>query len=297
LKGQVRQFCCGLLLAIALPAQESFPEMYERALDLERASAPQPRLRSAYSAALRAFLRLPVDAPETAAFISQAGRSAVLAGRYPMALELLGEALAKTPDDEFLRRWWLEAQLGSGAYELVVGRAREWDQAQPEMVLAFLRGADGSGRQELLEAAGSWLRRGETDLGLWLFARTADTGNPLAQANHGLALRNLGRLGESEQVYKRALDGAPQDAILWNDYGLLLKGSDRPGEAWEAFQKSFSLDVDVGQGPATTNLLLLMRNGGRSWSRADASLQSLLRLRPQAALPRRLAIDRILAEK
>ncbi len=286
-----------LLLQRPSPAQEAFAEIYARAIELEAEGAPPESLRSSYAAALRAFLRLPPDSAEHGKFLAKAGRAALLAGREAMALELLAEALGEKSADGFTRRWWLEAQLRAAAYAALVRRAREWDREQPDMVLAFLAAGDGSGRPELLEAAGSWLRGGERDFGLWVFSRTADAGNPIAIANHALALRNLGELQESGDLYRRALEIAPRDPVLWNDYGLLLKGSGRLDEAWEAFHKSLSLDVEIGQGPATTNLLLLMRNGGRTWSRADASLQSLLRLRPAAALPRRLAIERILAQK
>lgn len=293
----MRRLCLSMvLLAAPALAQQDFSELFEHAIEQERNGGSAEQLRPAFAAALRAFLKLPADVPQHSSLLPQAGRAALGAGRAALAGELLEQARSAGEIDAYLVAWWLRAQLAAGFVESSLGRARQWDRQYPGPVGEFLAGADGTGRVALLEGAGRALRRGDHGLALWLFARVAAGQHPIAIANLALAQRHLDRLDESERSYRRALELAPDDAMLWNDYGLLLKGSGRISEAWEAFQRSYRLEPSQGMGPATTNLLLLSRNAGRDWPMAGAALEALLRLRPEAALPRRLAILRILAE-
>lgn len=85
---------------------------------------------------------------------------------------------------------------------------------------------------------------GEHDLALRAYLRAAaetginiDTLSALGSAN--LA---LGRLGQAEQLLRRALDVDPQFVPALNNLGVVLMERERPGEARVIFQQAFALD-------------------------------------------------------
>ena len=85
---------------------------------------------------------------------------------------------------------------------------------------------------------------GEHDLALRAYLRAAaeeginvDTLSALGSAN--LA---LGRLGQAEQLLRRALEADPTSVPALNNLGVVLMERERPGEARVIFQQAFALD-------------------------------------------------------
>jgi Tfp pilus assembly protein PilF len=64
------------------------------------------------------------------------------------------------------------------------------------------------------------------------------------------------RLDEAEQLFRRALDGAPQVAQAWLGLGNTLVLSERPGEAVEAFRRAVALKPDYPEARANLGMAL-----------------------------------------
>jgi Flp pilus assembly protein TadD len=88
------------------------------------------------------------------------------------------------------------------------------------------------------------LEAGEPELALKAYLRAAaedgisvDTLSALGSAN--LA---LGRLGQAEQLLRRALEVDPTFVPAMNNLGVVLMERDKPGEARVVFQQAFAMD-------------------------------------------------------
>ena len=105
-------------------------------------------------------------------------------------------------------------------------------------------GASGRQGEDGLIVGHRLMAAGEHDLALRAYLRAAgedginiDTLSALGSAN--LA---LGRLGQAEQLLRRALEVDPQYVPALNNLGVVLMERERPGEARVIFQQAFALD-------------------------------------------------------
>lgn len=284
----------GLMATAQARGQEMFDQLYRSARELAADPAvDRATIRRAYGKALRAFLQIPTTATAYGPRLSPAGRAALEAGRADLALQLITEAMARSGPSEELAAVQLRALLDANDREgfLVAGRdaAERFPPAIQDAVAA------DRGRQRLLGWADGWLRGGRTAEALWLFREIAAAGNPFDLANLALALRHAGRLADCEATYRRAVDAAPGDHIIGNDYGLFLRAVGRPEEALQMFRQSYNKEDRPGDGPAITNILHL------ALLRPDLvpeppleEAASALGLRPDSAMLRRVALDLLL---
>jgi Tfp pilus assembly protein PilF len=105
-------------------------------------------------------------------------------------------------------------------------------------------GASGRQGEDGLIVGHRLMAAGEHDLALRAYLRAAaedginiDTLSALGSAN--LA---LGRLGQAEQLLRRALEEDPTYVPALNNLGVVLMERERPGEARVIFQQAFALD-------------------------------------------------------
>ena len=85
---------------------------------------------------------------------------------------------------------------------------------------------------------------GEYELALQAYYRAAgergvnvDTLSAIGSAN-----LHLGRLGQAEQILRRALERDGSFVPAWNNLGVVLMERGKTGEAVEAFRRAFALD-------------------------------------------------------
>ncbi len=105
-------------------------------------------------------------------------------------------------------------------------------------------GASGRQGEDGLIVGHRLMAAGEHDLALRAYLRAAaeeginvDTLSAIGSAN--LA---LGRLGQAEQLLRRALEVDPEYVPALNNLGVVLMERERPGEARVIFQQAFALD-------------------------------------------------------
>jgi Flp pilus assembly protein TadD len=121
--------------------------------------------------------------------------------------------------------------------------------------------------------AGMLARNLKFDAAIELFEelRRIDPRNYDASANRALALRQAGRVAESETAYREALAMFPGDRVLTNDLGLLLLGVGRREEARAMLEEAEKL----GSLDAAENLAVLDLQRGEARS-AEARLEHVL---------------------
>lgn len=243
-------------------------------------------------AALEAFLRIPLEDAARRPRLIQAARLARESERRDWGLALAEQAfesgLVESPVVEEI----LIATLELGRSESALRRAFAWREVYPATVTQFVLQARFIDSGSLFLAAGSLLRRGQTEVGLFAFEQAATSGSALDLANLALTHRNLGEFDEAIALYERAVGLAPDDAILWSDFGLCLRVAGRGAEALDALERSVQVEVAAGMGPATTNLLLMrrFRMTDRFGDPRDLA-RRVLGPRPQQELVRRMQIE------
>lgn len=297
------------------PGQD-FEVAYARAEELRTGDGAEPRvLRAAYAEALAAFDHLAATEPSRVAQLARAAHSALLAGEPARALALVGDAERRDAGDgltaegrgllaEVRLRGLVESQQVDAFIGVLRATAAAHPQAAARAVAAVVAGHGGA----VCEAADRALRRGQPDDGLFVFETlaTATGRDPIALGNWALSLRHVGRVEASEQLYREALAASPDDAGLWNDYGLLLKGQRRDREAMAAFAKSLALDSAASPGgpstgPAVSNLALMQARGRGVDVGAAAlpdpprALAAVVARRLDAMMARRLLLDSLAA--
>ncbi|HEB52831.1 MAG TPA: tetratricopeptide repeat protein, partial [bacterium] len=239
-----------------------------------------------------AFLRLPVE--EQRADLLVGAEATLAAGRTDLALDLVeGAPLADHPDGVLTVR--IQALARLGRVEAVAQLVREQAERRPRAVAEALRREEG----RLLPLAAAALRSGAPAAGRIVFEHLAKLEPPLAYrlANLGLCLRQLGDLADAERTYRLALQRFPDDAALWNDFGLLLRAQGRITEALEAFRRGVAIDMALpeprrGRGPAITNLMHweALHPGEQRDDPLPNALFSLRR-RERAVMLQRLCLD------
>ncbi|MEC7584531.1 MAG: hypothetical protein VYE77_09445 [Planctomycetota bacterium] len=287
----------GLWLA-AVGSAQTAAERFDEQLALVEAAGHAERSALA-GEALDRFLRL--EQQDRTGRLTNGAWVAVLAGDHSMALQLAALARESVVASSGRLVWThLTALLLSGQLQAFVEQARRDDKVhhasvdELQAVLEVVREHE----RELLPAADGLLQAGQVSDGIWLFEALARCrpGEAVPLANFALALRHLGRTQEAGQAYLRALELAPGDEQIWNDYGLFLRGSSRPAKALATFEKSYQLDNPPGAGPAITNLVQVeLREPGLV--RPDPLLRAAaaLQVRPDSVMLRRVTLDLILA--
>jgi tetratricopeptide (TPR) repeat protein len=266
-----------------------------------RGTAEPGAQRAAYRAAVAAFARLPAQASERAAALPAAAFCALQAGAPAQAARWIEESAARGGETAQHAEILVQALALAGDARGAVAAAHAAAAHEDAVVRAFAAVQAQAGGA-LCEAADVALREGRTDEGLFTFTSmvAATDRHPLALGNLALALRQIGRTDEAETTYRQALQLAPNDPELWNDLGLLFKGLGRDAEAVAAFVHSRSLEtVDPPSGPATSNLVAMMRagrvpNGEAPLADPTAALAGVLARFPEAGMARRLLLEELL---
>lgn len=95
-----------------------------------------------------------------------------------------------------------------------------------------------------LEVGNRLLAASEFELALDAFTRAAlDQGlTPEVLTGMGTANLGLGRLGQSEELLRRAVEAAPDWPEAWNNLGVVLLEKGEFGEAEQVFRKAYALD-------------------------------------------------------
>lgn len=278
-------------------AQEPLRQAYAAAEGLRLGGAPPEEIGRAYGRALDLFLRLAPDDPSHAEWLPVAAFCAYQARDWSRAIELYQAALRRGGDDATNAGQLLRAlvQGGRGAEALHTARALAERFAEPVRTVLVAEG--GLERARALDVADAWLRDGDTAAGLWVFryAVAARGGQALDLANLALALRRVGLEAECDAVYRRALELAPDDALIWNDYALFLRGAGRRDEAERAFRESRAREQPADPGPATANLALMGLGGRELLDQPRLALARVLAQRPSSPMSRRALLDLLAA--
>ncbi len=282
---------CWRLLAAALGlawGAVAQVEAFDRAAAAFQAAATSDAAarRQAADAAVAAFLRIDPTAPAWAERREQAAAGALDAAEPERALQWLA---APGPLGEAGRVLRLRAllRLERGA------EAAFWIRADPPAVATAAVLAE---EPAAFRCADRLLRSGDARDGVLLFetmARAAP-GDPIRLGNLGLTYRHVGWLTEAENAYREALRLGPGDDQTWNDYGLFLRGQGRHDEALAAFRRGLAAEAQPGNGPSITNLMHLSLVRPELLPPPLPEAARALRLRPDAAMLRRLTLDVLL---
>lgn len=244
------------------------------AADVAAILAPRPDLALA-------VLRKVIERHATPSAVVVYARTLIQSGDPNGAATVLNSAIASEPDNGSLRAWRAEAAR----------RANAFDRGYVDD-LCFAARADcdeAPWAHDLLNlSVGLFVERND-----WESARRMcevlvelEERSRVSLANLALTSRNLGRVDEGETLYRELLERWPEDASGWNDYGLLLSGTNRVDDAIVAFQTA----AELGNIDATENLAMVQLATGRT----DAARKNFLdvlrrepaRVRSGAALMR-----------
>lgn len=85
---------------------------------------------------------------------------------------------------------------------------------------------------------------GEYELAIDAFSRAVPTHGMSADVLAGLGSANLGlgRLGQSEVLFRKALDKDEKSPVIWNNLGVVLVEKGKNAEAEQAFRRAYALD-------------------------------------------------------
>jgi Flp pilus assembly protein TadD len=106
-------------------------------------------------------------------------------------------------------------------------------------------GADKNGQEvDGLLVGHRLMAAGEYDLALRAYLRAAGEQGINADVLSAIGSANLqlGRLGQAEQILRRALEIEPDFVPALNNLGVTLMGRDKVGEARAVFQQAYALD-------------------------------------------------------
>lgn len=219
------------------------------------------------------------------------------------AMETIGEALARYPEDlDVLRtgasmaielqRWPMAVGLlrqliriepDRADYRLDLGRILltqgDFDAAIDVFEDAASRGADAATCRALVGK--SHLAAGRTDRAIAAF-EASNAARANGDAYGGLAtVHSLrGERGKSIQAFRKAIEFTPNDPDLHYNLGNVLAQSDRLEEAEEAFRRVIAIDPQAVQ--ARTNLAVLLLNRF-AVSEAEQHLRLAVQLDPSIA--------------
>lgn len=156
----------------------------------------------------------------------------------------------------------------------------QWDEAEP-LCRSILEREPGDPRAlSLLGILLAQSRRTQEAAELLGRAAAAMPDNADAHANHGNALRALGRHREALACYERALALKPDHALAWNNRGGVLHKLDRHEEALASIDRAIALQPRFAA--AYGNRGMTLRGLGRH-EEALASFDRALELHPNHA--------------
>ena len=203
---------------------------------------------------------------------SEAERLVYRAGRLPpytpYADPVIDELARESRNSIFLLRLASEANLAVNAEwsEFLTRRALEFDPNNPEVVLKLAR---------ILRT----VARNDEALELFKRYQTMVPGDYQVLAHIGSCLSAMGRLGEAETYFRRALQGL-DDPVTHFNMALLLALTDRLDEAVREYEKA--LERDPMHSDARTNLAAVLVRQGKL-DRAARELKLLLDYDPENA--------------
>ncbi len=275
--------CVGVCLAGRSLAQDGDPVAdFDRSARTVASESDADGRSAAARRAVRAFLRLSPDDEARQLRLPQAAELAFVGGDFERCKRWSEEALAlgaSTEDAVRLRALgWRAILLGEGGDAALEACHADRGIVPSTVTEAFLVEAQSLERGALFEAAQRRLRVGVgDDAAFWALTTLADAvtrgpletvqqrfGAALALGNLALAERQRGDVEAAEASYRRAVELYDADAILWNDYGMLLRVLGRDDEAVAALRRSIEVEGAPGDGPGLTNLGLMYRlRGGR----------------------------------
>ncbi|MEM7199311.1 MAG: hypothetical protein AAF628_03535 [Planctomycetota bacterium] len=278
---------------VAPRAQDDFRSAYVAAEQLRLDGAAAAAVSDAYARALDAFLAIAPGADEYNAWLPSGAFTAYCAGAFERAAALFEESMQRGNDDAFHAEHLLRALLAAGRAEPALRAAELLHPRHAAAVLRVVREPGALQQLDAMRQADAWLRDGDTERALWVFRLVAQATaeQPIAVGNLALALRHVGQVAESADLYRQALEAAPNDVILRNDYGLLRKGLGALAAARGILAQSRASETEPGRGPATTNLAVLALRGEGAIPEARAQVSAALALRPDAAFLRRCALE------
>lgn len=143
----------------------------------------------------------------------------------------------------------------------------------------FAPGA-GSGKEvDGLVVGHRLMAAGEYELALKAYYRSAaqygatvDTLSAIGSAN-----LKLGRLGQAEQVLRRAIEKDGEFAPAWNNLGVVLVEQGKDAEAARVFQTAFALDSGQSDAIRDNLRMALARSSGKGYSEPEKPDYDLLR--------------------
>ena len=102
----------------------------------------------------------------------------------------------------------------------------------------------GAEVEDGVEVAHRLMAAGEYELAFDAFTRAAldDGMSPEILTGLGSANLGLGRLGQAEEMLRRAVDEAPDWPEAWNNLGVVLMERGEVAEASEIFRRAYALD-------------------------------------------------------
>jgi len=109
----------------------------------------------------------------------------------------------------------------------------------------YAPGVDRSkGTVDNIEVAHRLMAAGQYELALNSFTRAALDNGLSGEILTGMGTANLGlgRLGQSEELLRRAVKEEPDWAEAWNNLGVLLMERDELSEATQVLRKAYALD-------------------------------------------------------
>jgi tetratricopeptide (TPR) repeat protein len=231
---------------------------------LEGITVALPQFGSALRLLAESYRRLGRE-QEAERLVYQAGR---LPPYSPFADPVIDELARESRNSIFLLRLASEADLSINAEwsEFLTRRALEFDPKNPEVVLKLAR---------ILRT----VERNEEALALFEQYQQMVPGDYQVLAHIGSCLSAMGRFGEAESYFRRAMQGL-DDPITHYNLALLLARTGRLDEAIAEYEQA--LERDPMHSDARTNLAATLARQGRL-DRAAAELKTLLEHDPENA--------------
>lgn len=123
------------------------------------------------------------------------------------------------------------------------------------------------------------LAAGEPELALKAYYRAASEQGVNADVLSAVGSANLrlGRLGQAEQMLRRALEMDPDSVPALNNLGVVLIEKGESGEAQRVFQRAFALDSGKSDSIRENLRLAIARTENRVYDEKDEANFSLVR--------------------
>lgn len=211
-----------------------------------------------------------VVAPGNADALHYSGLIAHMQGDSQTAIELIGRAIAVTPQDPFAHCNLGNALLSLQQHEAALAAYDAALQYKPDMAQAcYNRGTTLLDLQRPAQALESFDRTLQIDPG---FVE--------AHCNRGRALQDLGRDDEAISCYMHALQLKPDHAVAYNNLGRVLEKQGRMNDAITCYRNALHLQADYAE--AHNNLGCVLQ-AARQFDDALICYRNALQIRPAYA--------------